>query len=421
MIIHLDLDCFFVSAHRIDNPAYANIPLAVGGRSNLAIFDRKKSVKKISEISGAFTSSLLSSHGNKTFEEYFVDKDGRVRGIITTSSYEARAYGVRTAMSTAEALRYCPTLKILPPNYPLYHSLSYKLKLLLEKELPSIEQFSIDEFFGDVSGWVKDEDVVVFANKLKKKIQDELGLPISIGIAKTKWIAKLCTNHAKPFGVKRIMPQEVNEFIKDIPIKEFPGIGSGYEEKLKKYYIKTLGDIREKKELFYSWGKSGKQLYDRICGIDYEKITYKKSSKSIGLGRTFEPIMDRDEAKRRITILSRHLSFLALKDRHEPMSFALKISYQYGEKEKGNIRANRIFNEQYFKQEMIKLFNSSDTHPQYSITQLVITLSNFKENNLATMDIFNYQEDQIQCNITTSLQKLRAKYGVDIIKTGGEL
>lgn len=420
MILHLDLDCFFVSAHRINNPQYNNIPVAVGGRSNLSIFDRKKSVKKISEISGAFTSSLLSSNDNKTFEEYFVDPDGRVRGIITTSSYEARAFGVKTAMNAAEALRYCPTLKILPPNYPLYHDLSLKLRRLLEKKIPSIEQPSIDEFFGDVSGWIKDEDVVDFAHELKQQIQDELGLPISIGIAKTKWIAKLCTNHAKPFGVKLILPHEVDAFIKNIPIKAFPGIGAAYQERLKKYYIKTLGEIQERKELFYSWGKNGKQLYDRICGIDNEKISYVKSGKSIGLGRTFDPIQDREEARRRITILSRHLSFLALKDKHQPMTFSLKIQYQYGEKSKSNTRANRVFSEQYLKQEMTKLFNASDNHPHYAISQLVVTLSNFEENRRTTMDMFNYENDQKQSNVTTSLQKLRAKYGIDIIKSGGE-
>jgi len=145
MILHLDLDCFFASAHRIGNPHLENIPIAVGGRSNLSIFDKVKQTRELSKIEGAFTSSILSSNGNKSFEEYFVDKNGRVRGIITTSSYEARAFGVKTAMSVAEALRWCPNLTVISPNYPLYHELSHKLKSLLEKEIPAIEQFSIDE------------------------------------------------------------------------------------------------------------------------------------------------------------------------------------------------------------------------------------------------------------------------------------
>ena len=421
MILHLDLDCFFVSAHRINNPQYTNIPLAVGGRSNLSIFDRKKVVRHLSSIEGAFTSSILSSNDDKTFEEYFVDDDGRVRGIITTSSYEARSYGVKTAMSVAEAMRYCPTLTVLPPNYPLYHELSNKLKLLLEKEIPSIEQFSIDEFFGDITGWIDDSDVVSFAIKLREKIQEQLGLPISIGIAKTKWIAKLATNHAKPFGIRVITPDEVEEFIKDMPSKEFPGIGKGYQEKLSNYGISTLGEIKKRKELFYSWGKPGIQIYDRVCGIDNEKISLAQSKKSIGLGRTFDPLEDRIEVKRRITILCRHLCFLALKGKHNPMTYSLNIKYQYGDKSKDYINSNRLFNENYFKEALIELFNKIDIHPSHSIVQINISLSNFEENKPMTMNMLHYADDTKQSKLTQSLQKLRDKYGIDIIKSGGEL
>ena len=273
MILHLDLDCFFAAAHRIDNPDLEHIPIAVGGRSNLSIFDPIKQTREFSKIEGAFTSSILSTNENNSFEEYFMDRDGRVRGIITTSSYEARAFGVKTAMSVAEALRWCPNLKVIPPNYPLYHELSHQLKLLLEKEIPLIEQFSIDEFFGDVTGWIDDTDVEDFAMRLKQKIKDELGLPISIGIAKTKWIAKLATNDTKPNGVMYIHPSRVEKYIHNKPIEEFCGIGKGYQDKLHAKGIKTLGEIQEKRDLLYSWGKFGRQLYHRVTGTDNEKIS----------------------------------------------------------------------------------------------------------------------------------------------------
>ena len=368
MILHLDLDCFFAAAHRIGNPQLENIPIAVGGRSNLSIFDKEKQTRELSKIDGAFTSSILSCNDNKSFEEYFVDKDGRVRGIITTSSYEARAFGVKTAMSVAEAIRWCPNLTVIPPNYPLYHELSHKLKVLLEKEIAEVEQFSIDEFFCDVTGWIDDKDVEQFAIDLKQKIQDELGLPISIGIAKTKWIAKLATNDAKPNGVMLIHPSRVDEYIHNKPIKEFCGIGKGYQDRLHAKGIKTLGEIKEKRELLYSWGKCGMQLYHRVTGTDNEKVsTDKASTQSVGLGRTFDPEVNRDEIKRRITILCRHLSFLALKDNHNPMTFSLKIKYQYGNKVKDSIHSNRTFTEQHLKEEMIKLFKHIDKHLSYAI------------------------------------------------------
>ena len=422
MILHLDLDCFFAAAHRINNPNLENIPIAVGGRSNLSIFEKNTQKRELSKIEGAFTSSILSSNDNISYEEYFLDKDGKIRGIITTSSYEARAYGVKTAMSVDEAIRWCPNLKVIPPNYPLYHELSHKLKLLLEKQIPTIEQFSIDEFFGDVTGWIKDEDVYDFAQKLKQIILKELGLPISIGIAKTKWIAKLATNDAKPFGVKLIYPSGVDKYIYNKPIKEFCGIGKGYQERLENRGIKTLGQVKDSKNLFYSWGKFGIQLYHRILGTDVEKLSLQKnSSKSIGLGRTFDPLNERDEIRRRITILCRHLSFLAHKGKHNPMTFSLNIKYQYGTRQKDHINTQRDFTEQLFKNEIIKIFSKIDNHPSHNIVQINITLSNFNEHKQNTMNLFTQDNDSKQSKLTASMQSLRDKFGIDIIKSAGEL
>ena len=422
MILHLDLDCFFAAAHRINNPKLNNIPIAVGGRSNLSIFDKETQKRELSKIDGAFTSSILSvSDNSKTFDEYFKDDKGKVRGIITTSSYEARAYGVKTAMSVSEALRWCPKLTVLPPNYPLYHELSHKLKQLLEKEIPVIEQFSIDEFFGDITGWIKDEDAEQFAYNLKEQILKELGLPISIGVANTKWIAKLATNDAKPDGVKLIPIHRVNNYIKHKHIKEFCGIGKQYQAKLESKGIQTLGEVKDKKELFYSWGKFGIQLYHRILGTDNETLTpSKESSKSIGLGRTFDPLLDRDEIKRRLTILSRHLSFLAHKGKHNPMTFSLNIKYQYGDKVKDHVNTQRDFTELLFKNEIIKLFNKIDKHPSHAIVQINITLSNFSENKSITKNLFTQENDSKLVKLTNSMQQLRDKFGIDIIKSGGE-
>jgi len=421
--LHLDIDCFFAAAHRINNPQLNNIPIAVGGRSNLSIFSKTPQKRELSKIEGAFTSSILSvSDNSKTFDEYFRDDDKRVRGIITTSSYEARAFGVKTAMSVAEALRWCPNLLVIPPNYSLYHELSHKLKLLLQKQIPTIEQFSIDEFFCDVTGWINDDEIEQFAYNLKQQISDELGLPVSIGIADSKWIAKLATNDAKPYGVKIVYQNEIQNYVANKPIKEFCGIGKGYQAKLEGNGIYKLGQIKEHKNLFYSWGKFAKQLYHRVQGDDNEKVVLEKDgTKSIGLGRTFDPINDRDEIKRRITILCRHLSFLAYKGKHNPMTFSLNIKYQYGEKAKDHINTQRNFSEQLFKQEILKLFTNIDKHTMYCIVQVNITLSNFTENKHTTLSLFTQEDDVKQGKLTESIQSLRDKFGIDILKSGSEL
>lgn len=421
MKLHIDIDCFFVSAERINTPSLVKIPLAVGGRSNLSIFNNTNSPKHISSIGGAFTSTVLSEKDKKSFEEYFVDQNGRKRGIITTSSYEARAYGVKTAMSVDESLRLCPSLIVLPPNYPLYHSLSKQLKKLLEKHIPMIEQFSIDEFFGDITGWIQDEEVYGFGKKLQKEILDTLGLPVSIGIAESKWIAKLATEFAKPQGVKCISPEKLEEFTKNIPIGEFPGIGKKYHERLKGYGIDTLGDVKRHKELFYSWKEPGMKLYHRICGDDNEKVVVETSRKSLGIGRSFDPEFDRDEIKRRISIFCRHLSFLSYKGKYNPLKFHLKVKYQYGEKSKGFVNSPRLFHENHLKSSMLELFNTLDIHPTHGIIQLQMTLMDFEKIHSKTFDIFHYEEDRKKQDLMDSMHKLREKFGVDIIKTGGEL
>ena len=420
MFLHLDLDCFFASAHRINTNKYDNIPIAVGGRSNLNIFSKTKQNRVLSHVNGAFTSAILTLN-NSSSKDYFIDENKKIRGIITTSSYEARAFGVKTAMSVSQALQLCPHLKMIAPDFPLYHDLSYKLKILLEKEIPHVQQGSIDEFYGNVDGWIKDDDILNFAIYLKQKIKDDLGLPISIGIAHTKYIAKLATNKAKPFGIKLVTREQRQEFIQNMPISNFPGIGKNYEKKLLKYGIRKLGDVKNHKELFYSWKKPGIELYNRICGLDNDKIDIIEDKKSIGLGRTFDPINNRYEIKRRIVILCRHLSFLAIKGKYKPLTYSLSIRYQYGEKQKEYINSHRMFNESIFKKITLELFDKIDIHKSHALIQINISLSNFSSQKQTTFDMFNLDDDLKQENLGESMQKLRNKFGIDIIKSANEL
>ncbi len=162
MFIHIDIDSFFASAERSVNPNLNGIPIAVGGRSNLEIFNKNRTnIKLMNDNAGAFVTPVFYSDRVKSFESFFVDNingQRKIRGIITTSSYEARAFGVKTAMPIAQALQLCPHLVVIPSNYKFYHDISKRLNLYMEKKIPKIEQFSIDEFFGDLYGWVDEVD-----------------------------------------------------------------------------------------------------------------------------------------------------------------------------------------------------------------------------------------------------------------------
>ena len=422
MFLHIDIDSFFASAERTVDASLKGIPMAVGSRSNLEIFNKKRTnIRLMNENSGAFVTPVFYSDKKKTFESYFIDKiDGRdkIRGIITTSSYEARKFGVKTAMPIAQALQLCPQMVVVPSNYPLYHKLSHKIHNFMMAHIPKVEQYSIDEFFGDVSGWIKDEDVYAFAQMLKQKMMDEFDIPVSIGISKAKWIAKLATESAKPFGVYEV--KDIDAYIEDMPIKAFPGIGKGFQERLGKHYIKTLGDVKRSKSLFYSWKKPGIQLYHRVTGTDNEPIESRGDRKSIGISRTFDVINDADEVKRRVMIMARHIVYMVMDIEVNPTTFYLKINYEYGVKVKKSETVNRVFSEHLFKTTLIQMYDQLMI-PSKGCIKLSLNVSNFTSQHRKTLSLLDIDEDMEENRLSQEIQKLRERFGLDILKTGNEL
>lgn len=421
MFIHIDLDCYFVSAHRTLDKSLHNIPVAVGGKSNVDIFSNTRVKRTMATNRASFSSKILDSEDENSSNDYFVDENNKIRGIITSASYEARAFGVKTAMSVNEALKLCPNLKMIPPKYSLYDELSSKLKELLELEIPLIEQFSIDEFFGDLTGYIKEDEAEDFARKLKDKIFKELNLPCSIGLANTKYLSKLMTNEAKPNNIKLLKKENIEEFTKNILIENFTGIGKSLCEKLSGYNIKTLGDIRKNKNLFYSFGKVGIDTYNRVCGIKDSKLNITKEKKSIGIGRSFDVVFNREELKRRVMILSRYLSFIVKKDGHNPLSFQIHIKYESNIKTKSQENSNKIFNEFDFKNSIINLFMQADKHRNHGVVQLYITVFNFAKKGEHTYNLFEYEDDLKKDKLGKNIQNLREKFGIDILKSACEL
>ena len=378
-------------------------------------------IRLMNENSGAFVTPVFYSDKKKSFESYFIDKiDGRnkIRGIITTSSYEARKFGVKTAMPIAQALQLCPQMVVVPSNYPLYHKLSHRIHDFMRAHIPKVEQFSIDEFFGDVTGWIKDENVYAFAEMIKQKMMDEFDIPVSVGISKAKWIAKLATETAKPFGVYEV--KDIDAYIEDMPIKAFPGIGKGFQERLGKHYIKTLGDVKRSKSLFYSWKKPGIQLYHRVTGTDNEPIESRGDRKSIGISRTFDVINDADEIKRRIMIMARHTTYLVMQIEVNPTTFYLKVNYEYGVKVKKSETVNRIFSEHLFKDMLMQMYDEIKVEHKGAI-KISVNVSNFTSQHRKTLSLLDIDEDMEENKLSKEIQKLRERFGLDILKTGNEL
>lgn len=424
MKIHIDLDCFFVSAERTIDPSLRGKPVGIGGRGDTKIFSHEKSRQFLSlENSGAFVPAYFFEHQSSRDNDLgkFIDPDGRIRGMLTTTSYEARAYGIKTGCTIREALQLCPQIIIKQPNMKLYQNLSYRLKRFLQERIPVMEQGSIDEFYGDLDGWVNDADVPKFIEELKQEAMEVLELPLSIGAAFSKFTAKMATNDAKPFGTKVVYPQEVDAFIRDKPLKAFPGIGRKTEAALLARGLKTLGEIQSHPDIFLHSTKSQKDLYERVCGIDKTPLQQERERKSIGISRTFDPEYDRNELRRRVIILSRHLSHALVRMHKHPTHYALSIHYELHHKNHIAVTINRLFSEAFLRNTLLELFKKADIYPRLKAVRLGLSCSAFTQSNHHTFSLLEYEEDAKRHRLTQSTSLLREKYGLDTLQWGGEL
>jgi len=422
MKVHIDIDCFFVSAARIKDPSLHHKPVAIGGRSDTKIFNSDAVNQIVNfENSGNFVPTFYKAYDEKDNLAAFKDADGRVRGILTTSSYEARAYGIKTAMTIREALQLCPHLIIKAPNMSLYQELSHKLHDFLALRIPLIEQASIDEFYGDLSGWVDDEDVPAFIDNLRHEIKKEIELPVSIGAAKTRYIAKLATTYAKPFGCKTIYDWDFDTFVNPIKVEHFAGIGKSMQQKLNAVQIRTLGELRLRRGTVASWGPYAKELYKRVNGESDAPIQTQHRRKSIGISRTFDPVYDRKEIQRRIHILVRHLSFALYKLDVIPTVYHLGIAYEMNQRSHKNISCCELFTQQKFDALCLSLFRDADTQRRLKIIRLSITCSSFTRDVKRELSLIGFADDAKMNRLTIETQKLRHKYGINTIKFASEL
>jgi DNA polymerase-4 len=241
------MDCFYAAVEMRDNPALVGIPLAVGGAA-----DR--------------------------------------RGVITTCNYEARAYGVHSAMATAYALRLCPSLTLLPVRMSHYKAVSQALRAIFNRYTDKIEPLSLDEAFLDVSdSELFDGSATRIAEDIRRTIYTELQLTASAGIAPNKFLAKICSDENKPNGQRVVTPEEVDAFVRQLPLGKIPGVGKVSVERLANLGLKTCSDVRNfgEAEMMRRFGSSGATIYRRSMGIDERPLVTNWVRKSQSVERTF--------------------------------------------------------------------------------------------------------------------------------------
>lgn len=426
MIIHLDLDCYFVSAERTRTPELNNRPVVVVKSSDMAIFSSQDHSSVMLEGVGAFNGLFQYNQSRGAYKrdgwkQEFIDKSGKIYGIVIAKSYEAKAYGIKTGTPLGQALGMCPDLHVVCSDHLFYQQLSSKLKRFLEERIPVLEQYSIDEFWGELGGWVSEEETRIFIEELQAEILETFNLPMSIGASSSKWIAKLATDFNKPYGITIVPKQTIKEFIAPMNINDFPGIGKVLSARLQSYGIKTLGEVLEAKNLLSSWGRVGKDLYARLSGNDGETVMAHHDRRSIGIGRNFAKIYNRDELIRRIIILSRHLSHTILTLEVSPTTYHFSLKYDGGVKSAHSITIDRPFSEVLFRHLCIDTFKQIDTLSSYGVHYLSMSASNFvTKARPKTFSLLDDEEDKKSCALGESITKLRHKYGMDIIRSGAE-
>jgi DNA polymerase IV len=251
-IIHLDMDAFYASVEQRDDPGLRGKPVAVGG--------------------------------------------SRERGVVMAASYEARQFGVRSAMASATARRLCPELLFVKPRFDVYKAVSQQIRAIFLEYTPLVEPLSLDEAYLDVTTNLKNIPLASdIAREIRARVLSETGLTASAGISYNKFLAKLASDHRKPNGQFVIPPERGEAFVETLPVGRFHGIGPATEAKMKRLGIHTGADLKAQSLEFLTqyFGKAGPWYHAIARGQDERRVVPDRPRKSVGSETTFSQDLDR--------------------------------------------------------------------------------------------------------------------------------
>lgn len=306
-IILMDLDAFFASVEQLDHPEWKGKPVIVGG-------------------------------------------DPTKRGVVSTASYEARKYGVHSAMPSSTAARLCPQAVWTPGNFHRYRELSQKVMGILQDESPHLMQVSIDEAFLDITPTrANREHPATIARRIQQRVA-ELGITCSIGLGESKAVAKIASNQNKPRGLTVVYPGESAAFLAPLPVAEMSGIGPVAQKKLIGYHLRTLGDVANAdpallKQVF---GKNTQLMIDRCRGVDTAVVSTGEPAKSVSNEISFAiSLTDRKELQARIATMAHKVGRRLRRKGIEGTTLHLKIrkedlSVRTCQRHKANLGTNDL-------------------------------------------------------------------------------
>jgi DNA polymerase-4 len=381
IIMHIDMDAFYASVEQKDNPEIKGKPVIVGA-------DPKK---------------------------------GKGRGVVSAASYEAREYGIHSAMPISKAYYLCPQGIFLSVRGQRYEQISRKIIEIFHEYSPCVETISLDEAFLDITGSER-----LFGSpkkvgmEIKERIRNQEKLTASVGIGPNKLVSKIASDINKPDGLVIVQPCDVEFFLRDLPVQKIWGIGRETEKKLKGMGIRTVGQLASfsKDILEHVFGKMGVSLWNRANGIDDSPVISFRATKSISNEITFE----KDELNREVLCetllrLSEKVGYRLRKNRLMGKTVALKIRYtDFSTQIRHSTVERPLFNSEDIYSEIRRLFQNS-VHSMNPVRLLGVGITQFVSRSEIQEDLFNDPEIKKR-HASQAIDTLKDKYGEKIIGRG---
>ena len=369
-IVHMDLDTFFVSCERLQNSKLDGLPVIIGGGE---------------------------------------------RGVVSSCSYEARHFGVRSAMPMKMALRLCPDAKVIRGDYELYSQLSHNVTDVIQEKVPVMEKASIDEFYLDLSGMDQFFGCYRWAQEIASAVLKETGLPISFALSDNKTVSKIGTGEAKPKGKLEIQGSEVRNFLNPLSIRKIPMVGNVTFQLLSRMGVRTIQTLADMpvQVLQDMIGKNGKELWKKANGIDESPVVPFSERKSLSKEHTFtNDTMDVAMLKSIISSMAEQLAYQLRQEKWLTCTVAIKIRYANFDTETKQIRVAYTAADHTLSRVALELFNKVYTR------RMRIRLVGLRFTNLVhgqhQMDLFEDSEELM--NLYQTMDRLKNRFGFTAVQ-----
>ncbi|MFY0689166.1 MAG: DNA polymerase IV [Cyclobacteriaceae bacterium] len=364
-VVHMDLDAFYVSCTLLKMPELIGKPLIIGGLSN--------------------------------------------RGVVTSASYEARKYGVQSAMPTGYAKRLCPDAIVLQGDFDMFTDYSNIVNEIIQEQAPLLERASIDEFYMDMTGMDRFFGCYQFTVELMDRVKKETGLPMSFGLSVNKTVAKMCTNFSKPNGQLQVALKEVQPFLDPQSIRKIPSVGDATFRLLRRLSIKVIQTLRQLpvESMDELLGKNGISIWKKANGIDNTPVVPFSDRKSISTERTFDK--DTQNIKELKALLVAMVEKVAFQMRDSNMlcsTIAVRIRYSNRDTEIKQAKVPFTSNDDVLIQKAHELFDK--LYNRRMLLRLVgVKLSHFIYGN-RQIDIF--QDTTKMINLYQAMDRMKKRF-----------